>query len=367
MSEKAGPYLTGIAPAPQRLVISGITEQIAGDVEQSGAIDHCEATEEGLINRSVASVEAASPLPLDDEGHADRRLIADLARHDRRVAGAETHAEACRARHRGLEDALLRTPRCWGRGVLCVVAAVYVAGAAMAGAVVGAVLAPSVDGGFFGNYLGSKFDGDAGLFAMVVSYLAAGGSVFLLCLLQLCTVLGTGGHLGAFRTAQLVVLDLIFAGAWGLQRLADGGRAMAMSITLLEFVMMAVYAAALGALAVALRKNGERAERYRPAAADERAAKTACEKAEAALAADEAARNVLLDAVAARELAGRTAGSRKTLVTELAKTAYRVSTGAAIESALANPTLERFNTDFDRHLASRAALVAEPPTTKGLS
>src|SRR4051794_11825811 len=72
----------------------------------------------------------------------------------------------------------------------------------------------------------------------------------------------TSGHLGGIRATQLIALDLVFAGAWGLQRLAEGGRAMAVSITLLEFVTMAAYAVALGALAVALKKNGERAERY---------------------------------------------------------------------------------------------------------
>lgn len=367
MSANAGAYLTGIAPVPQRLVISGVAEQIAEDVEQSGAIDYCEATEEGLINRSVASVEVASPLPLDETGHADRRIIADLARHDLRVDDAESHARSCRARHRGLEDALLQTPRCWSRGALCGVVAIYVAAAAIAGAVIGSVLAPSFDGGFLGNYLGRKFDGDAELLAMAVSYLAAGGAVFLLCLLQLFTVLGTGGRLSALRTALLLVLDLIFAAAWGLQRLAEGGQAMAMSITLLEFVMMAAYAGALGALAVALRQNGERADKYRVALGSERMAWAACAKAEASLAAVEAARRVLLEAVAVRELSGRTRETRKTLVTESARSAYRISTGAAIEAAIANPTVERLNSDFDRQLAARAALVVKPATTKGLS
>jgi gamma-glutamyl:cysteine ligase YbdK (ATP-grasp superfamily) len=142
---------------------------------------------------------------------------------------------------------------------------------------------------------------------------------------------------------------------------------MAMSITLLEFVAMAAYTAALGTLAVALRKNGERAEDYRPACASERAALAACERAEAALAAAEAERRALLEAVAARELSGRAAEARKTLVAELAKSAYRTSLGAAIEAATANPTLERLNADLDWQLAERAALVAEPPTSKALS
>ena len=232
---------------------------------------------------------------------------------------------------------------------------------------VGSVLAVNLDGSVFGNYFDRKFGGNAEPLAMAVSFLTAGGFVFLICTLQLVTVLGTGGNLGRARTALLLAFDLVFAGAWGLQRLAEDGRAMALSITLLELVTMAVYAAALGGLAVALRRNGERAERYRPVYASERAASASCAKAEAALAAAEAARRVLLDAVATRELSGRASEARKTFVTELARAACRVSLAAAIETATSNPTRDRLNADLDRQLAERAALVAAPPTKKGLS
>ena len=367
MTASASGYLTGVPPVPQRLRVPEIDKEIAADIERAGLIDHCEATEEGLVGRAVASVEAASPLPLEETGQADRRLIEDLVRHDRRVGEAESHAQSCRARHRELEDALLRIPRSWPRGVLSGLAAALVVLAALLGVVVGSLLAVNLDSSFFGNYFDRKFDGNAEPLAMAVSFLTAGGFVFLICTLQLVTVLGTGGNLGRARTALLLAFDLVFAGAWGLQRLAEGGRAMALSITLLELVTMAVYAAALGGLAVALRRNGERAERYRPAYASERAASASCAKAEAALAAAEAARRVLLDAVATRELSGRTSETRQKLVAELARTAYRFSLGAAIESATSNPTLDRLNSDVDRQLAERAALVVNPPTKKALS
>jgi hypothetical protein len=367
VTANAGGYLTGIAPMPQRLKVPEIDKEIAEDIGRARLIDHCEATEAGLVDRAVASVEAASPLPLEESSHADRRLVADLERHDRRVDEAEKRAERGRTLRDELENALLRTPRSWPRGALAGCVAAFAVLALVLGAVVGLVLAGNLDSGFLGNYLGSKFDGDARLLSGAVSFLAAGGFVFLVATLQLAAVLGTVGRLGGLRTAQLLALDLVFAGAWGAQRLAEGGRAMAASITLLEFVAMAAYTIALGAFAAALRKNDERAERYRPALASARAAAASCVKAEAELSTAEAARRVLLEAVAARELSGRTSETRQKLVAEHARTAYRVSLGAAIESAIANPTHERLNSDLDRQLAERAALVAEPPTSKGRS
>jgi hypothetical protein len=242
-----------------------------------------------------------------------------------------------------------------------------VLGAGFAGAGGGATLAPTLDSGFLANYLPDKLEGDAGLVVMAVAFLASGGFVFLISALQLMVALATGGKLSGARTAQLVLVDLAFAAAWGLQRLGAGGGYMAASVTVLEFVAMAGYSLALGALCVPLTTNTERASVYRPARANARAAAAACAKADAERAAAERARQLLLNAVAPRDLAARVSAVRKSLVAETARAAYRVATGAAIEKALANPTLDRLNADLDRQLAARADAVVQPPASKGLS
>jgi hypothetical protein len=202
---------------------------------------------------------------------------------------------------------------------------------------------------------------------MAVAFLASGAFVFLISVLQLTVALATGGELGGARTAQLVMLDLAFAAAWGLQRLGAGGGYMAASVTLLELVTMAAYSLAVGALCAALRKNAARAAVYRPARAAARAASAACTSSEALRAESEKARLPLLNALAVRDLSGRASAVRKSLVAETARAAYRVSTGAAIEKAIANPTLERLHADVDRQLAARGAAVAAAPASKGIS
>lgn len=365
MSRDDDPYLTGLAPPLRLMSLPGIAEGIAEDVRRAGHADHCEAAEEGLVARTLAGVELSVPLPLDENSQLDRRLVEDLQRHDRRVTDAEEHAARCRARRAELADALLRSAPCWTRARMCLTVAVYVLLALVAGVVVGAVLTPTLDSGFLSNYLPDKVDGDAGLLVMAVSFLASGGFVFLIAVLQLTVALATGGATGGARTAQLVALDVIFAAAWGLQRLASGGGYMAASVTLLELVAMTAYSLAVGALCGALRTNAVRATAYRAAQSSLHAASVAGVKAEAEREASERARLRLLQAVAPRDLAARSQAARRELVAETARAAYRVETGAVIEEAIANPTLERLNADLDRQLAARGESVAKVPASKG--
>jgi len=349
------------------LTLPGIGKAIEEDVARSGLVDRCDASEELFIERAVSCVEACAPQPLDEKSPLARRLLEDLARHDRRVLEAEARAERCRTRRDELQAALLRAVPCWTRTRLLGTAAAYVLLALAAGAVVGAVLAPTLDSGFFANYLPDKFDGDAGLLVMSAAFLASGGLVFLIALLQLAVALATSGAMGGARVAQLIALDVLFAAAWGLQRLGAGGGFMAGSVTLLELITMAAYSLAIGALCGALRANAERAAAYRPAASAAKAASVAYDRAEAARTAAERDRLPLLKAVAERDLAARSSAMRRLLVAETARSAYRVATAAAIEKAVANPTLDRLHADLDRQLASRSAAVAQPPTSKGLA
>lgn len=344
-------YLTGVPPLPERLVLTGIREDVASHVKSAALPDDCPESEDVFARLAVSEIDALSPHPIDGEASiADRELLRDLARHAERVSETEQHARGARAIVERTTNTFINTPPCWSTSRLAALCFGYVALAALVAASVGLLLATTLDDSFLSNYFADKTDEPEAV-AMWASFLAASGLVFVQCVLQLVYVIAIRGDVTAGRKFGLLLFDLVFAAAWGAQRLADGGHVLAVSLTLIEFVAAAFFTWAVGGLADALKRNGARIEPHRDAKAALGFADKAVKAAEKRLAKAEQDRYALLVPLAAREAAVRAASARRSAAEETARVRYRVATAELAADAAKNPALDALMAGLDHHTA----------------
>lgn len=347
--DRKSPLLTGTPGLPERLILTGIREDVAAHVKAGAFPDDCPESEDALARLFIAEIDALGPHPIDgDASIADRELLADLARHGKRVSEAEHRAQIARADLDEKTATLIKTPPCWSGLRLAALCSGYLALAALVSVGIGLLLMTTLDDAFLANYFADKTD-DPETIAMWASFLDAAGLVFVQCVLQLTYVVAIRGEVTSSRKFGLLLFDLVFAAAWGAQRYVDGGRLMAVSLTLIEFVAAAFFTWAVGALAEALKRNGARVEPYRDAKAAVATARKALSEAVKQLDEAEQGRYALLEPLAAREAAVRAQPARRTAVEETARVQYRVTTSALAAEAAKNPTLDALDAGLDQH------------------
>lgn len=372
---KPGPYQTGEAPLPSRVTCRAVADDAAAGARDSRFADGCGAFEDILAARAVAEGEYAAPLPLDGAAsESDRRLKDDLAANDRRLEEATARlAEAAKSRD-ARRAALLPLPKPAPPALHAAAVAAMVLLAAGVAACGGVILAPTLEPALNAFYV-LRLGGGGDRLSLAAAHLVASGLFLMLCLAHLAVVLGARGDVGWKAAAAALALDALFAAAWGLQRLPEGGGAsgtpsprwhLAASVTLLEAVAALLFALALVGLSRFLKRNAPKADAWRGAReasreADRAHAEALAERAEAA-----AVRLRLLEAVAAREAAARRAEDRRRLLDLTARAGYATAVSAMAHAAAEDPGADACADAVDGHLAGRAKPPGEAPKKRSL-
>lgn len=363
---EADRYASGEAPLPSRVTMGALNGDVASDVAATRFADYCPDLAETLVRREVAAVEIAAPLKLDPTASlADQRVIADVGAHDAALSQQRARVVTATATHDAAKAELVKTPLPWSRWRTVGIAAFFILLAAALGAVTSLVLAPTIDSFYLHRYYETRTD-DPDTVALYASHAAAAGIFFLLCVAQLAGVLWKSS-LGVERDGTVVtphffgllILDLAFAGAWGVQRLSAGGAwPMVVGITLLELVAAGAFSYALTGFGAALARNAPVARAYKRAKDTSRVAERNLTAVRRDQEHAEHKRGALLDAVSDREAADRTAPQRQALVEQTTRARHLIAVAAMAAEQAMNPSDTRMTDDIDElHAARRARLI----------
>ena len=339
-----------------RLPATSLNDEIAADVARAAFPGYAEQLLGPLTDRAVAEIEAAAALPIDPtSSHADRwalELVESLreafATSQATVASAKGVLDAAKHRLAGL-------PKPFGVAGWCALVAVCTVCTLAASAAIGALLASSADAYLFRSYLQSILDADAEQVSALFAF-----SITTACALsfhgtQIVTVLLTRGRLHWGIKVAFIAADVCFAGGFAVMRLGDEFSWQAVAISVFEFALSLVFTVFVMALTPALRRDAERSEPFRVAAAEVRTAEAAHR---AALGdADNAEQRLFeqMQTIEKREDAVRRAPRFAALATRTVPAAYAVALSQLVGNEARNESERSLTEAIESHLAAEFA------------
>lgn len=345
-------YLSGEPEAPSRLSATTVKADVEEDVRQADFPDACPEYADLIAARSVAEFEFVAPVPIDERAsQADRRLLADLEENDRLASAAAADLKAATKLRDERAQAVVALPRPASRAYwvqACLLLVLYAGILSVCGA---ALLAPTIEPALNRLYATRMDNPDA--LSLLVAHVVAGGLFLLLCLAHMRAVYGTRGQLSGAGVALMLFVDIAFAAAWGLQRLAAPWP-LAASVTLLEVVAAAMFTLNLVGFGAELRRNEPKVAPYRDAVAARDEAERLVAKARRDDEAAQAKRRDLLEAVARREVAVRRRAERQKLIELSANAAYATAVSELASAAAVNPSADAYTSAIDRELETQS-------------
>jgi len=344
---------SGTAAEFARLKVPSLTDETASAVESASYPGHAPELHDALRDQAVAQVRAAEQLPLDPSASlADALKLERIKKQNEDLLQAQDSADTRGREYIAAVNQLasLTRPRSIVLGCL-----VLVVGIAIAAAVVGVFLGPTIDTYLLHSYWGSVFQTDADAFSATLGFYAASGLIVLLFGLPLALVIWKRGRLHWTAKLGLILVDLGVAAGFGVIRLGDGFAWQAVAVSIIEFAVNLLGTVIVFGVAQALEGDAKDIEPYRKAKADVKAKARLLTQARRIVVESEARLLAQIRPLESREDSVRRADRYATLATATVSAAYAVETSKLLNREAQNPSDDALTDGIGAHLAAEFA------------